>query len=366
MTDRFHTLALGANRVVLDTEVGHIRTLEFGHDGRRIAPLHTAPWVNDAPIDRDAAVFPTEQALSGDFLCAPFCASDVEAGPLHGWTANAPWKLTDQSAGQGATEATYTLSHPVMGAEVTKSFRLRAGEPFLYVAHQFTGGAGSIPVSHHAMIRVSEKAAISYSPKAMVFTGDQPPESDAARGRSLLAYPWQGADIGAIPLAAGGTIDVRSYPVAERHEDVVELIEAPTSTLGWTAVVREAEDDVILLVKDSRILPQTTLWMSNGGRDYAPWSGRHTGVLGIEDGRSFGAAGHRASIEPNFLIQRGVPTAFDLGAVLTIRYAIGAIPRPEGWSRIDSVRLEGNSLNLVESGGATATLPFAADWLFAK
>ena len=366
MTDRFHALALGANRVVLDTEVGHIRALEFGHGGQSIAPLHTAPWVSDAPIDRDAGVFPTEQALSGDFLCAPFCASDVEPGPLHGWTANAPWKLTSQSAGQGAAEATYALSHLVMGAEVTKSFRLRAGEPFLYVAHQFTGGTGRIPVSHHAMIRVSGKAAISYSPKAMVFTGDQPPESDPARGRSLLTYPWQGANIGAVPLAAGGTIDLRSYPVASRHEDVVELIEAPGNTLGWTAVVREAEDDVVILLKDGRVLLQTTLWMSNGGRDYAPWSGRHTGVLGIEDGRSFGAAGHRASIEPNFLTQRGVPTAFELGTDLTIRYAIGAIPRPEGWSRIDSVRLEGNSVILVEAGGAIVNLPFAADWLLAQ
>lgn len=366
MTDRFHTLALGASRVVLDTEVGHIRALEFGRDGRRIAPLHTAPWVTDAPIDREAAVFPTEQALSGDFLCAPFCASDVESGPLHGWTANAPWKLTAQSAGSDTAEATYTLSQPVMGAEVTKRFRLRAGEPFLYVAHQFAGGEGSIPVSHHAMIRVTDKAAISYSPKAMVFTGDAPPESDPARGRSLLTYPCQGSDIGAVPLAAGGTIDVRTYPVAERHEDVVELIEAPTNTLGWTAVVREAEDDVVLLLKDSRVLPQTTLWMSNGGRDYAPWNGRHTGVLGIEDGRSFGAAGHRASIEPNFLTERGVPTAFDLGAVLAVRYAIGAIPRPAGWSRIESVRLEGNSVVLVEAGGAIVNLPLDADWLFGQ
>ena len=58
------------------------------------------------------------------------------------------------------------------------------------LALSFHTAPPSIPVSHHAMIRVTEKAAISYSPKAMVFTGDQPPESDPARGRSLLTYPW--------------------------------------------------------------------------------------------------------------------------------------------------------------------------------
>src|SRR6218665_788865 len=65
MTDRFHTLAFGRNRLVLDTEVGYVRALELGHEGRVIAPLHVAPWVTDAPIDRDAALFPTEQALAG-------------------------------------------------------------------------------------------------------------------------------------------------------------------------------------------------------------------------------------------------------------------------------------------------------------
>ena len=208
---------------------------------------------------------------SGDFLCAPFCASDVEAGPLHGWTANAPWKLTAQSAGPDTAEATYTLSQPVMGAEVTKRFRLRAGEPFLYVAHQFTGGGGQHPGQpSRDDPGDGEGRDFLFAEGRWCSPATQPPESDPARGRSLLTYPWQGTDIGAVPLAAGGTIDVRTYPVAQRHEDVVELIEAPTNTLGWTAVVREAEDDVVLLLKDSRVLPQTTLWMSNGGRDYAP------------------------------------------------------------------------------------------------
>ena len=80
--------------------------------------------------------------------------------------------------GQSAADASYALSKRVMGAEVTKSFRLRAGEPFLYFTHRFIGGTGSVPASHQAMISVADKAAISYSPKAMTFTGDQPPESD--------------------------------------------------------------------------------------------------------------------------------------------------------------------------------------------
>ncbi len=364
--DRFHTLALGRNKVVVDTAVGHLRQLEFASGDRVIAPLHVAPWVSDAPIDPAGPAAPIEQALAGDFLCAPFCASDVEGGPIHGATANAPWHVVDeQTTGENA-EADYVLSRPVMGAAVKKALRFRAGEPFLYVMHAFEGGSGQIPVSHHAMIRAGGTAAVSFSPKALYFTPDGPPESDPARGRSLLRYPARGEDLGAVQLAAGGTADVRTYPFADRHEDVLCLTEAEGGELGWTAAVRDAEDDIVLLLKDARVLPQTAMWMSNGGRDYPPWSGRHTRVLGLEDGRAFGSAGHRAAIAPNWLTARGIPTAFELGTYPVIRYAIGAIPRPPGWTRVARIDAADNTLTLTNTGGAHLSLPFAADWLLGR
>jgi hypothetical protein len=127
--------------------------------------------------------------------------------------------------------------------------------------------------------------------------------------------------------------------------------------------VRVAEGDIVLLLKDSRVLPCTSLWMSNGGRDYAPWGGRHTSVLGIEDSRSYGTAGHRASISPNVLTQLGTPTAFDLTINPTLHYAIGAIATPDGWTRIADVTATGDQLTLRDVGGDELSLPFAGDWL---
>jgi hypothetical protein len=356
--DRFHTLALGRNKVVLDTEVGHLRRLELGAGARSIAPLHTAPWVNDDPIDPDSSTAPTEQALSGDFLCAPFCASDVNGGPIHGWTANSPWGLAGEQGSADAAEARFILARDVQGAEVTKTLRFRAGEPFLYIEHAFTGGAGEMPIGHHAMIRVMGTAALSFSPKQSFFTPPGSAEPDAARGRSLLSYPSTGTDLAAVPRADGGLADIRTYPIGERHEDIVSLAEAPGHALGWTAALRDAEDDIVLLIRDARVFPCTSLWMSNGGRDFPPWSGRHTRVLGLEDTRSFGTAGHRAAIGPNALRDAGLPTAFDLATNPVLRYAIGAIPRPAGWNRIAGISLTGAALVLTEEGGASLSVPF--------
>src|SRR5262245_43667291 len=146
--DRFHTLALGRNKVVVDTEVGHLRQLEFASGDRVLVPLHVAPWVTDAPIDRNIALSPTEQALAGDFLCAPFCANDVEGGPIHGATANEPWRVVNEQVTAENAETDYVLSRKVMGAAVRRALRFRAGEPFLYILHAFEGGRGQIPISH--------------------------------------------------------------------------------------------------------------------------------------------------------------------------------------------------------------------------
>jgi hypothetical protein len=355
--ERFHALELGGHRVVLDTEVGHLRELTLTAAGRVIRPLHTAPWTSDAPIDRTSALPPTEQALSGDFLCAPFCANDVEGGPLHGATANGPWRIVDTSAADASLVA--ELTPKVMGATVRKTLRFRPGEPFLYIADAFTGGTGRVPVSHHAMIHVTTRSRLNYSPKALFFTGERQPEP----GRSLLAYPSRGEDISAVPLGAGGTVDIRTYPWAERHEDIVAMMEKPGDVLGWSAAVRDDEDDIVLLLKDARVLPQTMLWMSNGGRDFPPWSGRHRHVLGIEDGCSFGPNGHRASIAPNAMSALGYPTAIRLEEDPEIRYAIGALPRPRGWAEVRSIRLERGAIILTDVSGETLRVPLAADWL---
>ena len=105
----------------------------------------------------------------------------------------------------------------------------------------------------------------------------------------------------------------------DRREDFITLVEADHGGPGWTALARHAEQDLVLVLKNPVELPVTMLWFSNGGRDYAPWSGRHVGVLGIEDGRA--AVGHAASLGDNWLKQEGVATAV---AVKVTRAGLGA------------------------------------------
>ncbi|RWB23869.1 MAG: hypothetical protein EOQ42_36070, partial [Mesorhizobium sp.] len=209
---------------------------------------------------------------------------------------------------------------------VDKILTLRDAHPFLYQEHVFSGGSGAISVAHHPMTAMKDGGRLAFSPKRLAATPDDPLEPDPARGRFLLAYPARSADLTRFPAADGGTLDLTGYRMDQSREDFVTLVEADHGGPGWTALARKAEADLVVVLKNPAELPVTMLWISNGGRDYAPWSGRHRGVLGIEDGRT--ALGHAASLGDNWLKREGVATAFALGegGDVSFRHVIGALP----------------------------------------
>ena len=356
------TIAARGISVSLDLAVGHIAAMAVETDGRVLKPLHRAPWIDEPPEILPPGLPDGVTRLSGDFLCAPFSVADVEAAPLHGWPANSAWDVVESGAIEGGWRATFRLGRAVMGATVEKTLTLRDGHPFLYQEHAFVGGHGAISVAHHAMTAMREGGRLAFSPKRMAATGPDPLEPDPARGRFLLAYPARTQDLAAFPAADGGTTDLGAYRMDRRHEDFVTLVEADHGGPGWTAVARRAEKDLVLVLKNPAELPVTMLWISNGGRDYAPWSGRHRGVLGIEDGRT--AVGHAASLGDNWLKREGVATVFDLGEGrrVAFRQVIGAVPL-EGDEPPLSVAVRTGNLTLDFAGGAKRDIPYDSGFL---
>jgi hypothetical protein len=342
--------------VSVDLTVGHLSDLAIEVDGRTLRPLHRAPWLDEPRENLPPGLPDGVVRLSGDFLCAPFSTADVEPAPLHGWTANSPWDLIDSGAIEGGWRAKFRLRRMVMGATIEKILTLRDGHPFLYQEHAFSGGAGAISVAHHAMTVMKEGGRLAFSPKLLAATPEKALETDPARGRSLLAYPARTTDLAAFPTADGGTTDLGDYRMDRRHEDFVTLVEADHGGPGWTAVARRAERDLVLVLKNPADLPVTMLWISNGGRDYAPWSGRHRGVIGIEDGRT--AIGHASSLGDNWLKRESVATAFDLaeGRRVAFRQVIGAVTAED--EPPDEVAVTPGQLRLAWPDGVTRNLAF--------
>lgn len=347
------TLAIRAQgiRATFEPATGLLAAFAVTDGGRELAPLHRAPWVGTGEsLPADAA--PLMASLGGDFLCAPF-GQDDEGSGIHGWPANSPWHVI--ACDGGRLQA--VLARPVLGAVVAKELSVEDGHPFVYQRHLFLGGRGRLPVANHANLAVRNGALIRTSAKSHWETPKQPLEADPARGRSRLLSPARAEDPRAFPNAGGGSSDLTRYPWNDRAEDFCVGVEAKGHALGWTAVTR-AEGDLFLSLRDPRRLPMTMLWHSNGGRDYAPWSGRHTGCLGIEEG----AAGHMLGLSDESALSGPGALALSPEATAEVRHVLGCV----AWDAAEAVAEvaeEPGAILVRGERGTTRRLPFRSGFL---
>ncbi|MEM9269795.1 MAG: hypothetical protein AAGA78_12750, partial [Pseudomonadota bacterium] len=92
-----------------------------------------------------------------------------------------------------------------------------------------------------------------------------------------------------------------------------------------------------LILKNCATLPNTMLWISNGGRTAPPWSGRHRRVLGIEDGFPPSAL--------SYLVPDG-RRALSLGSIIKTHHAILRLPRPTGWTHVARIACQEQGLDV--------------------
>ena len=102
----------------------------------------------------------------------------------------------------------------------------------------------------------------------------------------------------------------------------------------------------------------TMLWHSNGGRDYAPWSGRHYGCLGVEEG----AADHMLGLSSEAELAGPGALTLTSDGVAEVRHVVGAIAWPSG-EPVAEIIEQGDTLEIRSEGGSIRRLPFRAGFL---
>lgn len=317
-------------------------------DGRTVAPMHVAPWT-DEPLGDD--IPPMLRVLRGDFLAAPFGASDVlpEERRDHGLSANGTWHLTDHSE----TSLDATLDGTIMGATLAKRIAVRAGESIVYQRHTFAGGAGRLPVGHHAMLRAGTPLQLGFALWTKALTPPRPVEMPP-HGRPLLAEAQTIRDLTVARRGDGGTADLTRFPCADGHEALWMLVSDLAPPFAWTTATAADQSLVWFSLRDQRSLPQTLFWFSNGGRDYPPWNGRHRGIIGIEDICGYFHLGHAASIGGNPVSAAGSPTAIELvpEGQRTISYMFGLSATPPGFGAVVDIAAAPGGIRLTDAAGA--------------
>lgn len=338
---------------------GHLAPVVFHLPGRDASPYALAPWEPSGHPELP----PLLSVLRGDFLCLPF--GGQENGPPHGDPANAAWSLVS------LTDRSITLSQHASdsGARVEKILSTREGHHAVYVEHRIAGLEGRYNYGTHPILDLSglpEGAGrISVSPFrwASVFPDSFANPADGETG--ALANGARFTDLGAVPLANGGTTDLTRYPSRAGNEDLVMMVSEPATAgqpFAWSAAVLDGY--LWFALKNPADFPSTLFWLSNGGRSASPWNSRHLGRIGIEEVCSYFSHGVDVSRQDRLAAER-IPTSreFKADEPVSLRVIQATALVPDGFGKVASILpVTENSVAIRSESGKEITVPI--DWTF--
>ncbi len=346
---------------------GQLAPVNFQLGDRTVSPFSIAPWAEESlPTDTP----PLLSALRGDFFCAPFGGNETsyrgEIHPLHGESASCDWTFVTRNRAEDRTTLHLKLKTNVREGTIDKWIQLRADETNLYCRHSLEGLSGPMCLGHHAMLKFPSKEGSGHISTSRLLHGAVAPafESPELGGYHSLKAGASFRRLDRVPCIHNEPADLTRYPARAGFEDIVQLVHESQPDFAWTAVCFPEERYVWFSLKDPRVLRSTIFWISNGGRHYAPWDGRHRSVMGIEDVTSYFAQGLTESTRPNPLSELGYPTAIKLKrhSPLNVNYIMGIAELPQGFERVQSITRQPGGVLLKSTAGHI--LPVAVDHTF--
>jgi len=310
--------------------------------------------------------------LRGDFFCLPFGGNTEpfrgERHAVHGETANRKWRFEGLERKSGCATLHLSMKASIRRGRVDKRITLLDGHNAIYCQHIVSGMNGPMNFGHHATLKFPDQpgsGVLTHSPIQFGMIPPDAPENPETFGYSILKPGAKFSQLRRVPTITGQWADLSRYPARRGFEDIALLATKPVSPFAWIAVTFPAEGYVWFALKDPRMLRQTLLWHSNGGRHYAPWNGRHLNVLGIEDLTSFFAYGLAQSARPNQLTTLGLQTCLNLTPrkPLKVNYIMAVAIVPHGFNDTQRVIPTRNGVKLISSAGKFVTVPLHTDFV---
>ncbi len=344
---------------------GHLAPVRFKLGRKTIEPYAVSPWHGEK-LDR--ATPEVLRVLRGDFFCMPFggnaAAWEGERHPVHGQTANDPWTLVSLEHAKRTTVGHFRMKTKTRPAMVDKEIVLRDGQTVVYQRHTIRGGCGPMPMGHHPILKFPEEHGSGIISTSKFVYGQVFPgmfEFPDAAGYQSLLPGGEFKSLKKVPTATGRPTDLTHYPARRGFEDLVMMVADKRLPFAWTAVTFPRQDYVWFAIRDPKVLRNTILWISNGGRHYAPWNGRHLCAMGIEDVTACFHMGLAESAGKNALTQRGYPTALMLtpDAPTVINHISGVVAIPHGFDHVAKIEASADqqTLTLTSASGKTVQTP---------
>ncbi len=342
---------------------GHLAPVIYDRADRKIQPFSIAPWAEEKV---DPALPEILKVLRGDFFCLPFGGNDQpfkgEKFPIHGETANNKWNFESLDEDGGRTTLHLSMDSRMRKGRVDKRITLIDGHNAVYSQHVISGMTGPMSVGHHATLKFPDEPGsgiVSFSPFRFGQVFVEPTERPEARGYSMLQPGYEFTDLKAVATITKEMADISRYPARRGFEDIAQIIADSDRDVAWTAVSFPKQRYVWFALKDPKVLATTLMWMSNGGRHYPPWSGRHVNVMGLEEITGYFHYGIAASAKKNPHNEKGVPTVIQLkpNKPTVVNYIMAAVPTPANFTGVKQIVTEEQGCVLIAESGKSLKVP---------
>ncbi|MCC6126630.1 MAG: hypothetical protein IT426_16840 [Pirellulales bacterium] len=363
------TLESGTVTAFITQTGGQLAPVGFRLGRKTVQPFSIAPWWNEKV---EKGLPPIVRVLRGDFFCLPFGGNDVPyrgvKHEVHGDTANLRWKPVGFTKTAAETTLRLGMELKAYSGHVEKRVTLVPGQTAVYQKHIVTGVNAPTSLGHHAILKFPEKAGsgrLSTSKRMLGQVFVEPTENPENRGYSILKPGATFDDLAAVPTVTGATTDLGRYPARRGFEDIAILVADPTLAVAWTAVAFPEEGYAWFALRDPKVLASTLLWISNGGRHYPPWSGRHVNALGVEDITGCFHYGAAQSAKSNVLAKQGVRTSVTPTAKrpLHVNYIMGLTAIPKTFDCVKDIVVESGKVILISERGASVGTPVNVEFL---
>lgn len=352
---------------------GQMAPVSFFRDSSEpVQPYYLSPWQGSGL----STGVPVLDPLRGDFFCMPFGGENDwhgESHPVHGESAGSTWELMSLEETDGVTELRLGLTTRSRPGRITKRLSVVDGQNVIYLQHVLEGYTGRMCLSHHATLAVPEEPAslrVSASPARLARVVPREALTNVGNEYYFLAPGKSFTRLDRVPTIWKDApfADLTTHPIPRGFMDLVALFPALSKagawTPAWTAVVMPRSRALWFAMRDPRQLPQTTFWMSNGGRHAAPWSGVNR-CLGVEDGCAYFTFGLARSAKRNELNAAGIPTTLLLRPQrpTRINHIQGMTRIPNGFDRVKSAAFADGAAVFTSWSGKKAEAPVRWSYL---
>jgi hypothetical protein len=204
---------------------------------------------------------------------------------------------------------------------LTRTVRADPHAPALHIELRIEARrACTLPIALHPTLRLDAgRVALAVSHRGPGLNYPVPAEP----GRSRLAPGATFEQLGAVPLADGGTADLTRYPQPQDSEELLQLM----ALSGPVTAHYIDQHWALTLDWDRALLPDLMLWVSHRGRLQAPWNGRHW-ALGVEPVNGAFDLGCVAQPPASHPLAQCTGVALAPDAPLLLRASLSAQPEP--------------------------------------